>query len=342
MANAKKTVSGKWRITIYDYRDSTGKTHQKTFTAETKKEVERMANEYKSNPLISDLTIGEAVNNYITVKSASLSPSTVRGYNQIYKNQFESSRFGGIKLEKLDNITLQRYVSDLVADKSPKTIKNIYGLLVSAVRMYRPGVSFSVTLPAAKKPELYTPTTAEIGVLLDSIKKDRDLYICVLLCAFAPLRRSEACALKYDDIDYKKNTITIRRAKVKDKEHQWVVKDIPKNYTSYRTVILPAEVIKAIGRGFGYVIDSVSPDGISDRFKDALTAAGLPHFRLHDLRHYSASILHAIGIPDQYIMARGGWKTDHVMKRVYRDTISDVEKEMNDKINTYFEKSIAK
>jgi integrase len=288
------------------------------------------------------LTIGEAVNSYITVKSASLSPSTVRGYNQIYKNQFESSRFGGIKLEKLDNITLQRYVSDLVADKSPKTIKNIYGLLISAVRMYRPGVSFSVTLPAAKKPELYTPTTAEIGVLLDSIKKDRALYICVLLCAFAPLRRSEACALKYDDIDYKKNTITIRRAKVKDKEHQWVVKDIPKNYTSYRTVILPSEVIKAIGRGFGYVIDSVSPDGISDRFKDALTAAGLPHFRLHDLRHYSASILHAIGIPDQYIMARGGWKTDHVMKRVYRDTISDVEKEMNDKINTYFEKSIAK
>ena len=342
MANAKKTASGKWRITIYDYRDSTGKTHQKTFTAETKKEVERMANEYKNAPRLSDLTIGEAINGYITVKSASLSPSTVRGYNQIYKNQFETSRFGGIKLEKLDNMTLQRFVSDLVADKSPKTIKNIYGLLISAVRMYRPGVSFSVTLPAAKKPELYTPTTAEIGVLLDSIKKDRDLYICVLLCAFAPLRRSEACALKYDDIDYKKNTITIRRAKVKDKEHQWVVKDIPKNYTSYRTVILPSEVIKSIGRGFGYVIDSVSPDGISDRFKDALTAAGLPHFRLHDLRHYSASILHAIGIPDQYIMARGGWKTDHVMKRVYRDTISDVEKEMNDKINTYFEKSIAK
>lgn len=343
MPTPKRTASGKWRITIFDYTDSQGKKHQKTFTAETKREAERLANEYKNKPKVADLAIGEAVDGYITLKEATLSPSTVRGYRQIYRNQFESSRFGNIKLAKLDSMTLQRFVSGLVEDgKSPKTVKNIYGLLISSIRMYSPGATFSITLPAAKKPELYTPTTAEIGVLLDSIKKDRDLYVAVLLCAFAPLRRSEACALRYEDVDRKNNTITVRRAKVKDKDHQWIVKDIPKNYTSYRTVILPPEAIKAIGRGFGYIIDSVSPDGISDRFKDALTAAGLPHFRLHDLRHYSASILHAIGIPDQYIMARGGWKTDHVMKRVYRDTISDVEKEMNEKINNYFEKSIAK
>lgn len=341
MPKAKKTKSGKYRVTIYDYTDSKGKEHQKTFTADTKREAERLAMEYKDGPSVSDLTVGEAVDGYIKLKTAALSPSTVRGYTQIYKNLFETSRFGGIKLEKLTSTMLQRFVSDLVEDdKSPKTIRNIYGLLISSVRMYRPGVVFSVTLPASKKPELYTPTTGEIQALLASIKKDHNLYVCVLLCAFGPLRRSEACALEYTDIDNKKNTVTVRRAKVKDKDHKWIVKDIPKNYTSYRTIIVPSEVIKAIGRGFGPIIDGVSPDAISDRFKDALTACGLPHFRLHDLRHYSASILHAIGIPDQYIMQRGGWKTDHVMKRVYRDTISDVEKEMNDKINDYFAKSI--
>ena len=73
-----------------------------------------------------------------------------------------------------------------------------------------------------------------------------------------------------------------------------------------------------------------------------LKRENLPHFRMHDLRHYSASILHAIGIPDQYIMARGGWKTDNVMKRVYRDTLSDVEKRMNKKAVNYFEKLAAK
>ena len=49
-------------------------------------------------------------------------------------------------------------------------------------------------------------------------------------------------------------------------------------------------------------------------------------FRFHDFRHYSASIMHAIGIPDQYIMARGGWKTDTVLKAVYRKCDSTMSK----------------
>ena len=30
-------------------------------------------------------------------------------------------------------------------------------------------------------------------------------------------------------------------------------------------------------------------------------------YRFHDLRHYSASALHAMGVPDLYIMQRGEW-----------------------------------
>ena len=117
---------------------------------------------------------------------------------------------------------------------------------------------------------------------------------------------------------------------------------MPKTDASYRTIIYPSEVVKAIGRGFGYVVDGDTPAALSDRFTKIRDSAGLPHFRLHDLRHYAASILHAIGVPDQYIMSRGGWKTDHVMKRVYRDTLSDVERAMNEKINDHFSKSLAK
>ena len=338
MPKAKKTKAGTWRVTIYDYKDSTGKVHQKTFTAETKREAERMAAEYRNGPKLADLTVGEAVKGYIDSKKNVLSPSTHRTYDSIYRTHFKSSRFGSIKVTALDNIDAQRFVSDL--DLSPKTIRNISGLLTASVQMYCPTKIFTITLPARKRPDLYTPTTDQISTLIGSIKDDRELYIVVLLCAFGPMRRSEACAIRYDDINYKKKTITVRRACVLDSDKKWTYKDTPKTDTSFRTIIFPQEVIKAIGRGFGYVIDEGSPDAISARFRKALEAAGLPHFRLHDLRHYAASILHAIGIPDQYIMARGGWKTDHVMKRVYRDTLSDVEKEMNGKINDYFSRII--
>ena len=334
MPKAKKTKAGTWRVKVYDYKDSTGKVHQKTFTASTKREAERMALEYKNGPKLSDLTVGEAVKGYIDTKKNVLSPSTHLSYMSIYRTHFESSRFGSIKVSRLDNITAQRFVSDL--GLSPKTVRNISGLLVAAVKMYCPQKMLILTMPARKRPELYTPTSDEIHTLIDTVKDDRELYVCVLLGAFGPLRRSEACALRYDDIDYKGNTVTVRRARVLNAEREWIYKDAPKTDSSYRTITFPSDVIKAIGRGFGYVIDKSTPDAISDRLDHALKRAGLPHFRLHDLRHYAASILHAIGIPDQYIMARGGWKSDHVMKRVYRDTISDVEKEMNGKINNYF------
>jgi len=338
MPRAKKTKSGKYRVTIYDYKDSTGKIHQKTFTAETKSEAERMANEYKDGPKISDLTVGEAILKYIESKEAVLSPSTHRSYMSIYRTHFQSSMFGALKLVSLDNIAVQRFVSDL--DVNPKTVRNISGLLNAAIQMYRPNARFAITLPARKRPELYTPTTAEVEQLIKAIKDDRELYICVLLCAFVPMRRSEACAIRYDDIDRNANTITIRRARVRNDNKEWVYKDTPKTDSSYRTVICPSEVIETIGLGFGYVINKNTPVALSDRLTRKLKSEGLPHFRMHDLRHYSASILHAIGVPDQYIMARGGWKTDNVMKRVYRDTLTDIDKEMNQKAVEYFSKII--
>lgn len=340
MPRAKKTPSGKWRCVIYDYKDSTGKVHQKIFTAETKREAERMAIAYKEGPQLSDLVVGEAVKKYIDSKEPVISPSTHRSYMSIYHTHYETTRFGAVRLVDLDNITIQRFVSDL--DVEAKTVSNIYGLLSAALQMFMPERKFTITLPHRKRPELYTPTTAEVEELMEIIKEDRNLYNLVLLCTYGPVRRSEACAVRYDDIDQKTNAVTIKRACVRNDYKQWIYKEMPKTDSSYRTIFYPPEVIKTIGRGFGYVIDGDSPAALSDRYARARDRAGLPHFRLHDLRHYAASILHAIGIPDQYIMARGGWKTDHVMKRVYRDTLSDVERTMNEKINDHFSQSLAK
>lgn len=64
----------------------------------------------------------------------------------------------------------------------------------------------------------------------------------------------------------------------------------------------------------------------------------IPHFRFHDLRHYSASIMHAIGVPDVYIMERGGWSSDKTLKKIYRNSLSDYQEKYTTKTNAYFEK----
>ncbi|HCL03279.1 MAG TPA: hypothetical protein DHW61_12890 [Lachnoclostridium phytofermentans] len=65
----------------------------------------------------------------------------------------------------------------------------------------------------------------------------------------------------------------------------------------------------------------LSPHVITRRFFPILDKLKIKHFRFHVLRHCSASIMHAIGIPDQYIMARGGCGSDKVLKAIYRGAI---------------------
>ena len=50
----------------------------------------------------------------------------------------------------------------------------------------------------------------------------------------------------------------------------------------------------------------------------------MPHFRFHDLRHFFASYCHnVLKLSDAQIQKLGGWKTDHVMKKIYITSMED-------------------
>lgn len=58
----------------------------------------------------------------------------------------------------------------------------------------------------------------------------------------------------------------------------------------------------------------------------------------HDLRHLNASVMAMLQIPDKYAQERGGWKTDHVMKKVYTHTFSRERIRVDNIIDDYFSK----
>ena len=126
------------------------------------------------------------------------------------------------------------------------------------------------------------------------------------------------------------------------KENKWIHKEIPKTSESIRVVTLPIWVMDMIPEGDpeDYIVNS-TPAAISDYFARLTKKLGFK-CRFHDLRHYAASILHAIGVPDQYIMERGGWATDSTLKAVYRNTLTDKAKEYTDKANDYFTEKLSK
>lgn len=333
MATAKQNKNGTWSIRVYAYTDENGTTHTKMFTASKKSEVLSMARAFemeRERLSKNNLTVEEALERYISSREKTLSPSTIRAYRINARNHFDE--IGRIRVNNLDSDIIQDWIDDLSDDHSPKTVRNVYGLLRSAVLAVRPLLVMNIKLPTRERPDLYTPTNDDIALLLQ--RSEGDLHLAIGLAAFATLRRGEICALHRSDLVG--SDLTVRAAVVADQDGHLVRKS-PKTYSSYRTIPLPDFLVEEIEAKDGQLVN-LSPSQLSDRFASLVKRCGLPHIRFHDLRHYSASMMHAAGIPDQYIMQRGGWSSDHVMKRVYINAMDDQTRIMNEKINSTFKK----
>ena len=336
MATAKKLPSGAYRCLVYDYTDENGKRKYKSFTAPTKKEAELLAAQYlndESRSSTVDLTVKECISRFIKSKENTLSPTTLRGYLSLQKTAFKEIDTRPIK--KLNSVDVQTWISNLASQKSPKTVKNIYSLFTASVGMFYPDKTFRVKLPQAIPPDLYVPTDEDIKKVIDYFKNDLDMTIAIYLAAFGTLRRSEACGLHAEDVDRENNTIHVRRAKVMDaNSREFLEKDTTKNTSSNRYVQLPKFVIDILPKE-GPLIN-ITPAVVSHRFDNAFLHSEIHKFRFHDLRHYSASIMHAIGVPDVYIMQRGGWSSDHTLKKIYRGSMDDYQQKFTDITNEHF------
>lgn len=333
MATAKKLPSGTYRCLIFD-RMEDGKRKYKSFTAPTKKEAEYKAAQYmiekdeKKNCRKNDNSFKDELEKYIVAKEAVLSPSTIRGYRNIQRMlQQKYKDFCSIRLSAMSQEDVQDVISSLSRTKSPKTVRNYHGLISSVIG---PNLALNTTMPQKVQPELYIPSDSEIQALVNAVR-NTELEIPVLLGAFCMMRRGEICGLSMDDI--KGNTIHVHHSLVLGTDKEWHLK-APKTETSDRYIEAPDFVIDRIKKT-GH-ITSLNPHSITIMFQRVLDKNNINHFRFHDLRHYSASIRHALGIPDAYIMADGGWRSDKVLKSVYRHAMDDRKKEMSDKANSHF------
>ena len=328
MATAKKLPSGSYRVRVYDYTDENGKKHYKSFTAPTKKEAERMALTSSSTSQV-DMPFSLALAEYIKDKENILSPSTIRGYKSMQKSFV---RIANTKLSKLDQHVMSVWINTLARDHSPKSVSNAYSLVKSVLKHFGYDYSYNITLPSRKPIEYYIPTDEEVKQLLSwAQKNDTETYYAIMLSAFGTLRRSEICALLGEDII--DGVCHVSKAKVKGVNNTYYVKDT-KTKSSDRYVPLPSFVTDVLPLS-GPIVNC-TPDALTRRFERIFEIIGTHPFRFHDLRHYSASIMHAIGIPDQYIQERGGWQSDRVLKQVYRNTLSDYSQKYAAMTNDYF------
>lgn len=231
-------------------------------------------------------------------------------------------------LTELTAADLQTFYEDSLQYVKPITISHYHAMIHKALN-YAVKNEMLNRNPAdhAEKPKVenYAANfyTVEEMQKLFSVIEGTKLEYPVLLAAFYGLRRSEVMGLKWDAVDFDKDTITICHTVVTctvDGKSTMVAADKTKTKSSRRTLPLVPEIkaklekLKKIqennrqlcGRSYckkylGYIcVDDMgyllSPNYVTDAFRKLLLANGMRQIRFHDLRHSCASLLLANGV----------------------------------------------
>ena len=288
----------------------------------TQREVMRAVNDIlrETSAAILKGSFLDYAEKYIKAKENVLSASTIRGYRATLRGL--PSHFTSLPLKDITQYTLTALVNDIARSVSPKTVYNRHGLIVSVLHEFRPDFVVRTKLPRKSQKDIYTPGDEEVATLFSYFDNSPRLkkYWVPLYLASLGLRRSEIGALTVTDLS-EDNILTINKAKVKNIKKEWVVQNFTKTERSNRKVPLPKELADRI-REQGYICN-----GDLGKIYEAMVRiemkAGLPHFGIHRLRSYFASKAHSLGMPDSIILKLGGWKSDYVMKGVYRKALQE-------------------
>ncbi|MCM1191976.1 MAG: tyrosine-type recombinase/integrase [Butyrivibrio sp.] len=263
-------------------------------------------------------TFHAAAGEYIESKRNVLSPTTIRGYNSTLKTL--SEHFLNKNIYDITALDIQAEINRLAKEHSPKTVRNYHGLISAVMGTFCPSLKICTTLPQKVKKEPYIPSDEDVKRILECAM-DTEYEIPLILACYG-LRRSEICALTTDDLDG--DIIKINKAKVLDEDTNWIEKTT-KTTSSTREIVIPMEIADKI-REKGYIYKG-HPNSITLYLGKTESRLGIPHFPLHKLRHYFASKMSALHVPEADIMKMGGWETDHVMKSVYRHSMIDKEEQ---------------
>jgi integrase len=266
------------------------------------------------------ITLGKAIRSYIDSNVNVLSPSTIRGYEIIYNNRFQSYMDKDIQ-----TINYQVMLNAEASSVSPKTISNAWALVAPALE----NVGFIV--PKVRKPTVVATDEdwldyEQIKIFINSVKGD-SVELAALL-ALHGLRLSELVDLDVSQVS--SSCIFIRGASVFDKDNKLVHKDSNKNKTSRRDVPILIPRVLDILPDSGKAV-TIHPVTVGRRIKKVCLNAGLPPCSPHDLRRSFASLAFHLGWNAQTTMQVGGWSNMQTVNAVYRklsqgDRLADVAK----------------
>lgn len=209
-----------------------------------------------------------------------------------------------------------------------------YGLRFNPVE----AVSIPRNLPVSKR-ELPTDDA------LEAVKSSSAPFsLFAKLCLYSGLRRGEALALRYEDVDRKRHVIHVTKS-VEFIGNNPQLKP-PKTNAGYRDAVLLDALAAEIPHGAGYIFcredgGLLSKMQFRDRWEEYCKAIG-HDLTAHQLRHGFATILYEAGIEDKDAQELMGHSNIAVTRDVYTHIRQSRREQTTEKLNAFVSNPVSK
>jgi integrase len=247
-----------------------------------------------------------------------LEPSTARGYTS-YVHSHIIPALGHRQLAQLSPQHVQSMLNELAkSGLAPRTVQQIRAILRRALHhaqrydLVGRNVAALTDPPRVHKAKITPYESEQAKQLLEAVRGDRLEALYTVAVALG-MREGETFGLKWEDIDWGRAVVHLRRQLVRDPRRKAYVLKVPKSEAGLRDVHLPGFALESLQRhrvrqelekreaGDGYEdwgLVFCRETGLPlynrlvlDHLYATQRRVGLPRVRWHDLRHTAAALM---------------------------------------------------
>uniref|UniRef100_A0A7C5VF04 Site-specific integrase n=1 Tax=Thermus caliditerrae TaxID=1330700 RepID=A0A7C5VF04_9DEIN len=346
----RKHRSGLWEVRPY-IRYPDGRKVRQSFYGRTCEEALKKAQEavVKARmgllPMRDSRTFQGFAEEWLERKAGGLSAKTLANYRRELGYWFPY--LGPMRLQEVKPLDIRRALDELTKQGiGPRSLKKALEHLRAVFKealaleiVHRdPTAAIRLNLPSRPKAgRALEPEEAEALLRAFDAWPTWEVGMALRLCLALGLREGEALGLKWGDVDLEGGTLTIRRA--------WTAlggKGLltePKTASSRRTLPVPAATLERLKARWEYLLSlggtplelkeawvfpgrdpsrPLNPHSLAHALRKITARLGIPHLRVHDLRHSYGSFLLANGAPLELVSERMGHANPSITLNVYR------------------------
>lgn len=344
---------------------------------DAQRELARLVHEYNTGAYVepAKLSVSEYLQKWLAdYAQGRVAARTYDRYQEIVRLHL-SPALGAMPLSKLQPLHIQAYYTRALKEGrldgregglSPQTILHHHRLLHEALeqavrwQLLNRNPADAVEPPRPERVEMHVLDPAGVSRLLVAAEGTR-AYTAILLAVTTGLRRGELLGLRWEDVDLQRGVVSVQQTVQRSRSAGLHVKE-PKTQRSRRLVTLPAMAVEALRKhrleqqkqrffmgheyqDHGLVFPRLdgrpqNPDTFSKAFEVIVAKAGLPHIRLHDLRHTHATILLQQGVNPKVVSERLGHSTVNLTLDTYSHVLPGIQEEVAQKVDNLLRKKL--